>query len=283
MDFCVGASLAREHSCREQGSLLQTISYVSELIAIRSWRETVHSLFTALHRFPTHRFMRPVYSEPCLVKRNENDQHECELAKMMKGGFGMKILKYFVVSSLLLLQTSLCFAGSENVINFSILPDPIAHCHQYWVDFAVTENSTLGVIGAPECISDRPTFYGSNFTSFTNRFNRVMAVWKYAPHGAFEDGSFLMASVGKERDELKTAAGSAANVSFIVSGVHVGHQWFWRNGLNVTATLGIAHLERNSLDKNVSVTESVDGIDFLDKQTSSNTHLGVGLFFGWAF
>lgn len=195
----------------------------------------------------------------------------------------MSVLKYVVIFSLLFLPTSLCFARSDNVINFSVLPDPIAHCHQYWVDFAVTENSSLGVVGAPECISDRPTFYGSNFTSFTNRFNRVMIPFKYAPHGAFKNGYFLMASVGEERDEFKTAAGSTANVSFIVSSVHAGYQWIWRNGLNITTTLGIAHLERNTLDKSVSVTEGADGIAFLDKQTSTNTHVGVGLFFGWAF
>jgi len=220
---------------------------------------------------------------PVLVKRNENDQHECELAKMMKGGFGMNIFKYFVVSSVLLLQTSLCFARSDEVINFYVSPDPITHCNGYGVDVAITENSTLGIVGIPECISDRPTFYGSSTIKLSNKLNRMFAMWKYSPHGVFEDGYFLYAVVGADNSEFKSAAGSTANVSFIDTGTGVGYHWFWHNGFNVTTALGVAHLIQNSIDKSISSTESVDTVNYLDQQTRTNTHAGVGLFFGWAF
>lgn len=195
----------------------------------------------------------------------------------------MKIFRYLLVFPCLLFQASGCFASPENVINFSVLPDPIAHCHGYEGEVAMTENSTLGMLVAPECISDRPTFYGSSYTTFTNKFNRIVVPWKYMPHGVFEDGIFLMVLAGAEASEFKTAAGSTANVSFIDTGFHIGYQWFWDNGFNVSAVAGVAHLIRNSLDQNISLAESNTGIDFLVQQTSTNTHMGVGLTFGWAF
>lgn len=199
---------------------------------------------------------------------------------MMKGGFGMNIFKYFVVSSLLLLQTSLCFAGSKNVINFSVAPDPFTHCHQYGVDVAITENSTLGVL--PASCTDRPTFGVIN-SQVTSTFNRTLIVWRYSPYGAFQDGYFVDAMVGAETNEFKSAAGSAANVSFIDAGGHVGYQWFWHNGFNVSALTGVGHLMRNSLDTSISPAESRTVSDYLDRQTSTTTHAGWGVNFGWAF
>lgn len=196
---------------------------------------------------------------------------------------GMRVFKYVAVFSLLLLPTSLCFARSGELIDIQVFPDPLTHCHQYFVDVALSKNSALEVNGAPECISDRPTFYGSPSVTFTNKFNRAMLAWKYAPQGLFKDGYFVDPQIGVETDEFKTAAGSSANVRFIIIGVHLGYQWFWSNGFNMSAGLGLGHLMRDSLEQSISATESSNGVDFLDQQTRTNTHPGVLWYMGWAF
>ena len=117
----------------------------------------------------------------------------------------------------------------------------------------------------------------------TNKFNRILIPWRYSPHSAFNKGYFVEALVGVEKSKLESAAGSGANVSFIDTGVWLGYQWFWHNGLNISAVIGAAHLARISLEKSISPTESSDVRDYLNQQTSSNTHLASGVFFGWAF
>lgn len=117
----------------------------------------------------------------------------------------------------------------------------------------------------------------------TNIFNRILIPWRYSPYGAFNNGYFVEALVGVEKSEYKSVAGSSANVSFIDTGVWLGYQWFWHNGLNISAVAGVAHLTTISLDKSISPTESSDVSDYLDQQTSTNTHMAGGVFFGWAF
>lgn len=73
------------------------------------------------------------------------------------------------------------------------------------------------------------------------------------------------------------------NVSFIDTGVLFGYQWFWRNGFNISGLIGVAHLMRNSLDQNISPNESNSVSDYLDQQTSTNNHIGGGMFLGWVF
>lgn len=198
----------------------------------------------------------------------------------------MKIFPcYLLVSSILLFQTSLCDANSGNSINFSVAPDPITHCHQYRVDVAITKNGTLGVMPA-NCINrpDRPTNGSMEMNSeVTNTFNRILFPWRYSPHGAFKDSYFIEAMVGLENSEFKSAAGSSAKVSFIDATFALGYQWVWHNGLNVSAFIGLAHLIQRNLDINISPTESIAVSDYLDQQTSTNTHQSGGVFLGWAF
>lgn len=194
----------------------------------------------------------------------------------------MKIFKYLLVSAFLLLQASLCFARSENVINLAFLPDTLSHCHQYIVDVAVSKKSTLGALWAPECNSDRATYTAPN-SQVKTQFNRMVIPWKYYMNGALEEGAFFMASVGYEQTAYQSVAGSVANDSFIVTGVHVGYHWFWKSGFNINLAVGVAHLVLNSVDKTIAATESREVVDFIDKNTSTNTHMGAGVVAGWAF
>lgn len=195
----------------------------------------------------------------------------------------MKIFKYLLVSSILLLPT-LCFAKGS--INFSVAPDPVTYCHQYRVDVSITKDSTLGVMPSFNC-TDRPSrpINGSMVinSQVTNTFNRIIIPWRYAPHGAFIDGFIVEAIIGLEKSELKSASGSSANVSFFDTGVWLGYQWFWRKGFNISAVIGGANLTRISLDKSISPAEGSNVSDYLDEETSSNTHQTAGVFFGWIF
>lgn len=198
----------------------------------------------------------------------------------------MKKIEYLLIFLLILFQTSLCFA--EDSVNLSVAPDPTTGCHQFRVDIAISENSTLGIM--PAHCTDRPSrpsrFIGGDMkmnSQVTNKFNRILIPWRYSPHGAFNNGYFVEPIVGWERSELKSVAGSSANVTFVNTGVWLGYQWFWRNGLNISAAGGLAHLTRISQDKSISPVESSNVNDYLNRQTSSNTHMAVGAFFGWAF
>lgn len=176
---------------------------------------------------------------------------------------------------------ALCFAADTgNSINAFILPDPVTHCQQLGVEVAMSRNITLGIMPA-DC-NNRPTF-GRMESQVTNTFRRVLFPLKYYPQGAFTDGYFFQAVVGVEESKFRTASGSSANVRFVDTGFHVGYQWFWQNGFNVSAVIGIAHLEQSSLSKSIAVTESASISDYLDQQTRTNTHTGIGVSLGWAF
>jgi len=167
-----------------------------------------------------------------------------------------------VLTVVLIFQTSLCF--SKEFINISLVPDPSPSCSQLVFDFAVTENSTLGVSPA-SCNSNRPT-YGKPNSAVRNNFNRIIIPWRYSPNGVFKDGYYVMATIGVEKDEFTSASGSTANVTFMGTSIHTGYQWFWRNGFNVTFLISASHLARHSLSKSISPTESGDVVDFLGKR-----------------
>ncbi len=192
----------------------------------------------------------------------------------------MKILKYLLVTSVLLLQTSLCFAGSENSVNLILGPDLITHCDAYGLEVAITENSTLGIV--PQSCTTRPSVGFAN-DQVSNKFDRVGVNWLYYPQGALSGGYFIGFGAGVENTKYTSVAGSTAKAQFIDAAVGVGYQWIWENGFNMNLSFSIAHLMPNSIDKIISPNESIDVIKFLDKQTSTGTHPGIGYFFGWAF
>ena len=120
----------------------------------------------------------------------------------------MKISEFLFISSFLLFQTTLCFA--EDSVNLSVAPDPTTGCHQFRVDTALSENSTLGIM--PAHCTDRPSrpsrFIGGDMkmnSQVTNKFNRILVPWRYSPHGVFNNGFFAEALIGVEKSELKTA------------------------------------------------------------------------------
>jgi hypothetical protein len=192
----------------------------------------------------------------------------------------MKIYEYLLVSAFLFLQTSLCFA--EKSINFSIVPDRSPDCSQLVVDVAMSEHTSLG-ISPLSCNSDRPAIAMAPNSNVRNQVNRIVVPWRYSPRGVFKDGFYFMASLGIENDQFNSTAGSTANVFFLGSSLHTGYQWFWKNGFNITLIFSASHLTQMSLDRTTSPTESPDVVDFLDQNTSSNTHYSVGPLFGWAF
>ena len=198
----------------------------------------------------------------------------------------MNILKYILVASFLPLQTSLCFA--QDSINFSVGPDLTTHCNQFRADVAISTVITLGVMPAIDCANrqDRPDPDSGSMvmnSQVTNKFNRILIPMRYSPYGALRNGFFVEVLVGAESSEYNSVAGSTANVTFIDTAAWLGYQWFWHNGLNFSAVIGRAHLIRNSLDKSISNSESSTVSDYLDQQTSTNTHTASGMFFGWAF
>ncbi|MDX2464995.1 MAG: hypothetical protein QNK31_10875 [Porticoccus sp.] len=179
-----------------------------------------------------------------------------------------------------LVQASVCF--SKDTINILVLPDYI-NCHDhYGFELGTSENSTLGILGSFKCNSDRPTYGGSN-SKVSTAFSRIFVPWRYSFDGAFRDGYFVQAMVGRESSEFKSVAGSSADVTFIDLTFHGGYQWFWGNGFNVSALGGVAYLKKTSLDKNIVPGEGGDVVDFLDTNTDTNAHFGLGVIFGWVF
>ncbi len=180
----------------------------------------------------------------------------------------------------LLFQSGLVF--SKGSFNLSILPDPVFNCHQLGFDAAITDKSSLGVLARYQCNSDRPT-YGSPNKDVKNTFSRILIPWRYSFNGVFEDGFIMQLSLGMEKSRFKSDLGSEAEVTFMDIVFSVGYQWFWGNGLNVSVIGGPAFLIKNSVNKNLSQNESSDVIKFLDKNTKSNVHAGVGVLLGWSF
>jgi len=193
---------------------------------------------------------------------------------LKSGGIGR-----LIIVSVIVLQSGKCFAGEK--FNFVFLPDPFG-CHQAGIETGISGNSTLGVLGRVNCGSDRPT-YGSANSNVENTFSRILVPWKYSINGVFEDGLFVQALAGLERSKFKSQAGSTADVTFTNLAAHVGYQWYWKNGFNVSVMGGVAYLNKNNSDKNILTGEDKNVISFLNENTKTNIHGGAGIVVGWLF
>jgi len=188
-------------------------------------------------------------------------------------------MKRFVLMSILIFSPGLCF--SKDFLNFTLLPD-LFKCHQLGVEFAITEKSTLGLIGRGSCKSDRPT-YGKSNDNVRNNFSRILVPWRYSKNGVFTDGYFVQSLVGLERSKFSSELGSSANVTFLNVAFQFGYQWFWSNGLNVSVMGGPAFLVESGSSKNIVINEQDNVVDFLNKNTKTNVHGGAGVIIGWGF
>jgi len=149
-------------------------------------------------------------------------------------------------------------------------------------EMAVSENSTLGVLARNECKSDRPSF-GSSNDNVKNTFSRFFVPWRYSKSGVFKDSFIMQLLIGVEKSKFKTELGSEARVTFIDIVSSFGYQWFWSNGFNVSVLGGPAFLIKNSSKENIVQNESNDVVNFLNDNTKSNIHAGIGVILGWNF
>lgn len=179
-----------------------------------------------------------------------------------------------------LAQPSCCL--SQPVINITLTPSPQYSTHQYGIETGITGNSRLGILAADKRASKRPA-YGDTNDDVRNDFRRVLAVWTFGINGAWRDGFVVTAVAGVEDDNFTSIQGSRADVTFIALGVLAGYQWFWPNGFNITTSLGRALLIANNVKKDIVAGERDDVVAYLDKNTKTNNHTGIGLIFGWAF
>lgn len=191
----------------------------------------------------------------------------------------MNFYSRIVLLSLVLLLPEWCF--SKDTVNLVFLPD-VFNCHQLGIETVLSGKNTLGAIGRSGCHSNRPT-YGSANDSVTNSFSRILVPWRYSPNGGFEDGYFLQALVGLEKSRFASQLGSTAEVSFLDVGFHVGYQWFWGNGFNVSVLGGAAFLNKRNSTVAIGQNEEKDVVEFLDKNTKTNVHGGGGIIVGWSF
>lgn len=191
----------------------------------------------------------------------------------------MKFAVPLLSMCILFVQASI--SHSEESINIVVLPETY-DCHQVGAEFKVTKNSTLGVLGVVSCDSDRPT-YGSSNNNVKNSFSRVLIPWRYSMGGAFENGYFVQSMIGMEAHEFRSTQGSRSDVSFVDLTLHGGYQWFWSNGFNVSALGGVNVLVKSSSDEHIVQNERTDVVDFIDKNTKSNIHPGLGVILGWKF
>jgi len=191
----------------------------------------------------------------------------------------VKCLYKYVLSSLLLVESGLCYSSESN--NLILLPDS-SSCHQAGIEMAINKHNTLGILGRAGCESDRPT-YGSKNDDVENRFGRILVPWRFSFKGVFTDGYFVQALAGLEKSEFKSTLGSSADVTFTNLAAHVGYQWFWRNGFNLSLMGGVAYLHEVSSSKHIVTGEQKSVTDFLDKNTKTNIHGGAGVIVGWLF
>lgn len=144
----------------------------------------------------------------------------------------------------------------------------------------MTKHSTLNIV--PQSCASRPSVGLAN-NQVTNKFDRVGFGAEYYLQGALNGGYFVSMGGGVENVEYTSVAGSSAKVQFIDVAIGAGYQWIWHNGFNMNLQFAIAHLMLNSLDKTISPTESADVTNFLNQNTRTGTHPGMGFALGWAF
>lgn len=161
------------------------------------------------------------------------------------------------------------------------LPDPFS-CHQLGIEKTITQQSRLGILAVNNCRSDRPTFGEAN-NDVKNTFSRILFPFIYAPNGAMKTGKIYLATIGVEQHQFRSDLGSSVDASFFDAGAHIGYQWFWSNGFNITATAGIAILTLTDSKKNIKTNEKSDVVDFLNDNSKTNIHPGAEILLGWSF
>ena len=172
--------------------------------------------------------------------------------------------------------------GASYAEEYNLLLLPEAYCTQAGIEKKISDKRTLGAIGRFNCDSERPT-YGSKNEDVKNNFSRVLFPLKHSFNGAFTNGLFVQGLIGVEDSEFKSKSGSTANVTFINLAVHGGYQWYFGNGFNISVLGGVAYLHEMSSSKQISVNETPSIIDFINKNTETNTHGGAGVIVGWVF
>lgn len=177
-----------------------------------------------------------------------------------------------------------CLCVAEGTVNFTLLPDSVNSfdCHQPGAEFRISKTSTLAVFGRLNCHTDRST-YGETNDDVSNTFGRVFVPWRYAPGGAFKNGPFYQALIGVEKSKFRSISGSRADVTFVDLAAHYGYQWYWRGGFNLSVLGGIAYLVETDSEQAIAPGETNEVIDYLDKNTKTNVHLGAGILLGWLF
>jgi hypothetical protein len=194
----------------------------------------------------------------------------------------MENIKSWILLGLLWMLSSPCL--SADWINVILLPDSFDSfdCHQPGVEFKVADRSSVGILGRFDCDTDRAT-YGSSNDSVSNTFSRVLIPWRYSRKGTFKDGTLIEVLVGAERSKFRSDLGSMADVTFMDLGLYYGYQWFWDSGFNISAMAGVAYLVETSSSKEIAQNETSDVIDYLNKNTETNVHGGLGIIIGWTF
>ena len=192
-------------------------------------------------------------------------------------------MKKRVLSLLLVMAIGLpSYCLSQNSVNFTFLPSPEYSAHQYGIETSITGYSRFGILAANKRDSQRPA-YGDSNDQVRNDFRRVLSVWTFTTNGAWQNGFVVTAVAGVENDNFKSTQGSHAEVDFLGLGLLAGYQWYWPNGFNMTTIAGQALLIANNVKKDYAADENEEVVAYLDKNTKTNTHLGIGFILGWAF
>jgi hypothetical protein len=188
-------------------------------------------------------------------------------------------LRYFFALAFLLVPS---LALSQQSTNLILIPDLQFGAHQFGMEWMVSESSKVGFLAAYKNNSDRPT-YGETNGNVENSFRRVMLPWVYSSNGVWNNGYVIMGLIGLENSQFQTEFGSRVEVTFLNLGLLAGYQWFFAHGLNVSAVAGGALLVKGTSDENRKPGESLEVNDYLDKNTKTNFHPGLGVILGWSF
>ena len=190
-----------------------------------------------------------------------------------------KLIVIYLPALATLLAPPNCIA--QGIFNLILLPDPFS-CHQVGLEIAVSDNNRLGLLGVAACKSNRPTF-GSPHPDIDNSFSRLLLPWTYTRNSAWTDSFFIKPIIGRESHRFRSKKDSNAEVVFMDYTVQAGYQWFWKNGFNITTSGGLAYLARSRLKKTITSDEDQSVIRFLDDNTETNVHAGIGVILGWLF
>ncbi len=190
-------------------------------------------------------------------------------------------MKYLHLSiAFLLLYPSLSL--SQPSTNFILIPDLQFNVHQLGIERALSNRTKAGLLVAYRSDSDRPT-YGDSNENVKNDFQRILFPWIYSKNGSWTDGYVLTGMVGLENSKFKSAVGSHAEVTFLDLVLLGGYQWYWDNGLNVSALAGGALLVKSNSNEDISSGETIAIVDYLHDNIKTNIHPALGIILGWSF